>query len=1240
MMACLIVHNGPNKWSMLGLAALALFLLPSSLYGQRVAWVVGNSDYADGNLPNPVNDARLVSDSLSSLGFEVQLDLNLKTSKEFGDAAREVLSGIDSAEVFLFYYAGHGIQVDNENYLIPTEAEPQDVAAVNRECFAVKEVINLYQRAYRDIPFVAVLDACRVNPFERKWSRSYGSGKGLSKMSAPTGSLIAYSTEYGTTAADGNKDNSDYAVAFAQAIGQPGLSIQEAFQEVRRLVLEASNDVQVPVEQNKLTAQLILRQLPDLSSQQMSSVFDDFEKVLELGFVENALLLSDSLIGVDRKFELVKHYADELDSSQHNLMDRWKHLKLFYLLYKLQFSRGVDDEESLTALQQMFGDEHGDLDPFLAVVAKEFNSLLSIERAQEWISLADLDTMSFSIGELKFAAANQLEDLVLPEINFDHEHVTPYSKLTEAFLQSEFILTFETMVSEVDLANAMGDWDSKSIEELRKYHERLAGSMADPQNRAYSMGLNFLFLSELCLSESTGSGKAKAFQKILKRDWIEMLQPVFEVELEIEEFPEVADAVEVTLIVLNDLLDEQVVSLTSDVNQALAAFYEREFPKVLNSCSGSYFDFYEQGRLLVDHGWICPMSVMPDDEQFALNILDRWDCFVLSYVSDENSNELDVLLDNFLEKCWKEVDSSFEETEISFASWESLSEKHLNLLRLTNKVSTLEFTTSASRFAMVTIDSRNNHQLVAFLQEYWNALSLSNESVFQSFGREYGEYGMAVSNVIILVSEIKDDDLTCTELMQLQSLLESLLAAHFNYFTTEGAPLMYTDIPYLLSALESCSHQLGYWSDCAVVGYDWNTMDSLNNALAKHIQNNPDAQLYFNDQEVVELTIDEFIELEDMAGLLKFFVQRERLFHDGSLNSTHTGEFVELLLSKNKELEELDGEGVFEIEVISLLFQIVQDASEDLMVGRKPASMCEQNIASAIGAIKGFTTKNARDEWNQSLAHSVLVDALQNYFHRTGQRVVGASEILDAAEAALMADKKMGWPEDPELLYVQAEEYSCLSDYQNAIPIWKAMVDDLDYWDVNDRNQFAQNLFLDLLEYEGVSDSHYDQLFRACGQSSIVLDGEWTSSDLAGNVLTLQAEVGDAMPIIEFTNSSGLNTVIIQRPDLQWKMIESKEKLGAITTLRDTTYVPCHGYSYGQIDVSDPSLGEDIVIFSSRTKRESFSEWKIQLPEVLGSVADVSSIRAGFYWGGLPPTSHTQDLKYLTYLKSYIPSKP
>lgn len=1215
-------------------------VLPTKLYSQRVAWVVGNSDYADGTLPNPVNDAKLVSDSLSSLGFEVQLDLNLKSADDFGASAQRVLSNIDGAEVFLFYYAGHGIQVDNENYLIPTEADPQDEYGVKRECFPITELIGRYQRAYSEIPFVAVLDACRVNPFERKWSRSYGSGKGLSKMTAPTGSLIAYSTEYGTTAADGNKANSDYALAFAKAIGQPGLSIQEAFQEVRRLVLEASNNVQVPVEQNKLTAQLVLRQLPDLTAQQFAGILDDFEEVLIRGFTENSELVGDSLIGVDRKYELVKHYADALDPSQSILVNRWKHLKLFHLLYQLQRSRGWDDEVSLSELKQMLSKDFGSLDPGVLVLAKEFNEVLRVELAPDGISLAELDSMSLSIDELKFVASFYLQDLGFSEINFgiESEQEVANSKLARAFLQTEFLLTFENLVASFDLSDALADWDVESMEEMARYHRGLALAMEDPQNRSYSMSMNVLFLSELCLSESLHRGVIKDLRKTLQRDLAELLNGVFDVNLDFEDFPEVSDQIELVLLQLNSLIEEEVIALTPEVNQILRDFYEREFPKVLDACSGSYFDFYKEGRQFINHGLVGLNDIIPDDEGFATNLLNNWDCFVLNYVMDDQSNDLDTMLDKFLEECWNKMRSTFEETEISFANWESLSEKHLNLLRMTNKVSTFEFARSASRIAMPK-DSINSHELVAFLQDFWNELSLSNEEVFQAFGREYGDYGSALSDALLFLDplvpkEVKN--LRCHELLQLQSLLESLLEAHFEYYSVEGTIWNCTDIPNILSVYESCNQQYGFYGDCVAEVYDYHTIDSLNSAFAQGVLKIPAAQRYFEDQEVVELTIEKFIELEDFQGLLNFFALKERLFHDGSLNSTHTIDFVETLLSKNRGLEGLDEEGVFEMELINLLFQIVSEASEDLMVGRKPAAMCEQNIALAIGAIKNFT-KNARDEWNQSLAHSFLVHALQSYFHRTGQRVVGASEIVDAAEAALMADKKMGWPVDPDLLYVQAEEYSCLSDYQNAIPIWKAMVDDLDYWDVNDRNQFAQNLFLDLLEYGGVSDSHYEELFKAFGMSAKVLGGDLTSSVLDESVLTLQAVVEDAWPIVEFTHSSGQNTVIFQRPDLQWKVLESNQKLGAITTLRDTAHVACHGYSYGQIDVSDPDLGEDIVVFSNQTRRDSFSEWKILLPERLGSMADVSSIRTGFYWGGLPPTGHTQDLKYLTYLTSHTP---
>ena len=95
------------------------------MLAQRIAWVVGNSEYVDGVLPNPVNDAQLVSDSLAALGFEVRLDKNLASLGDFWKSFDVLAPKIEEAEVFLFYYAGHGIQIENQNYLIPTGAAPK-----------------------------------------------------------------------------------------------------------------------------------------------------------------------------------------------------------------------------------------------------------------------------------------------------------------------------------------------------------------------------------------------------------------------------------------------------------------------------------------------------------------------------------------------------------------------------------------------------------------------------------------------------------------------------------------------------------------------------------------------------------------------------------------------------------------------------------------------------------------------------------------------------------------------------------------------------------------------------------------------------------------------------------------------------------------------------------------------------------------------------------------------------------
>ena len=448
---------------------------------QRVAWVVGNSDYLEGELANPVNDAILVKDSLEALGFQVRLDLNLESAQDFGQAAQDCLSGIDGAEVFLFYYAGHGIQIDNENYLIPTKALPQDEFGAKRECFAITELIVRYQRAYESTPFVAVLDACRVNPFERKWSRSYGSGAGLGKVAAqPTGTLIAFSTEYGTTAADGKGDHSEYAVAFARAIGTPGLSIQQSFQEVRRLVLESTNDTQVPVEQNKLTAQLVLRQLPDVTELEFRKILDDFEEVLIEGFYENASFEGDSLIGVEQKFELVRYYASQIDNGPQDLRARWVSLDLLNTLYMVQKDRELD-ESTLDILDSRIKDAEAAADPAVVAAARDFLSVLYCETFG--ISETELREMQFREPLLSFAASYALDELAIPEVNFSENDASPgpYNDIVKALAWTEFVTTFEAMILDDGLVLSTERWSSEAIQSSLNLHRSFVASNMDQQ---------------------------------------------------------------------------------------------------------------------------------------------------------------------------------------------------------------------------------------------------------------------------------------------------------------------------------------------------------------------------------------------------------------------------------------------------------------------------------------------------------------------------------------------------------------------------------------------------------------------------------------------------------------------------------------------------------------------------------------------------------------------------------------
>ena len=227
---------------------------PESLQGfaemERLALLIGNSHYNHGgSLANPVNDVRAIKKALESLGFTVMKYENCsqETMKRAMDKFGWKLKG---KNVGLFFYAGHGVQVNGHNYLLPADAKLDSVNDAEYDCVRADRVLAKMESAGSRTNIV-ILDACRNNPFERSWRRGT-EGSGLAFMNAPSGSLIAYSTAPGKTALDGRGKNSPYTAALLQHLGTPNITVIQMFQRVRSTVKGGSGGQQTPWESTSL----------------------------------------------------------------------------------------------------------------------------------------------------------------------------------------------------------------------------------------------------------------------------------------------------------------------------------------------------------------------------------------------------------------------------------------------------------------------------------------------------------------------------------------------------------------------------------------------------------------------------------------------------------------------------------------------------------------------------------------------------------------------------------------------------------------------------------------------------------------------------------------------------------------------------------------------------------------------------------------------------------------------------
>jgi hypothetical protein len=238
---------------LIALAGL-LIAVQAAIAESRIALVIGNSSYRSASvLPNPENDAKAMTELLNTAGFEVVSARDLSQAEmrvTIGDfAARVAAKGPDTVAVV--FYAGHGVQIDGENFLVPVDAQVERESDVPLQAVRLADLMN----ALAAVPSknrIVMLDACRNNPFSEI---NKTTGRGLAIVDAPTGSIVAYATSPGAVAEDGAGLNSPFTTAMLTVAREPGVPIEQAFKRVRLAVHQATEGRQTPWESSSLTGE-------------------------------------------------------------------------------------------------------------------------------------------------------------------------------------------------------------------------------------------------------------------------------------------------------------------------------------------------------------------------------------------------------------------------------------------------------------------------------------------------------------------------------------------------------------------------------------------------------------------------------------------------------------------------------------------------------------------------------------------------------------------------------------------------------------------------------------------------------------------------------------------------------------------------------------------------------------------------------------------------------------------------
>ena len=274
------------------LLLLLVFISSFAFASDRVAFVIGNGDYAKAPLTNAVKDATDISKVLRKNGFNVSQYLNYQ-SNQVEEVKSKLVASLKKDSIAVFYYAGHGIQVEGQNLFPSVDADMLSLPKIKNQSLKLDDLLSIINQV-RPRASIIILDACRDNPFEPPvQAKGSLSSKGLARVAPPPATVVFYSTRPGSTASDGNNDNGLFTEQLLKILEEPNQPIEILFRKVANNVYKVSNGDQEPWVEGVIRDEIIIAQPQIIQEQVLATNNKEREKITNAVIPQKVTILPE-----------------------------------------------------------------------------------------------------------------------------------------------------------------------------------------------------------------------------------------------------------------------------------------------------------------------------------------------------------------------------------------------------------------------------------------------------------------------------------------------------------------------------------------------------------------------------------------------------------------------------------------------------------------------------------------------------------------------------------------------------------------------------------------------------------------------------------------------------------------------------------------------------------------------------------------------------------------------------------